>query len=80
VGCDQAVAARTVTAMPDQDVKRPARLGWRHSRGNRALLGIAAGFLLQVLAGAVGGDTTVRLVVWALAAAIVYAVTAPSGR
>lgn len=50
------------------------RLGWRHSHGNRAVLGGVVGFALQAV---IGGPGLFRVAVWLLVGLIGYAVTAP---
>jgi len=49
--------------------------GGLKNRGNRALLGVGVGLVVQIFAGLLGADAVTRYVLWVVSAAIVYAVT-----
>ena len=62
------------TAMNETEGRRGPGL---QSRGNRVLLGVGAGFVVQIFAGLLGAGAGVQVVVWAVVGVLVYALTAP---
>lgn len=73
-GLTAAEVERIATGLPPAPPVR--RLGL-HSAGNRVLLGVAVGFVVQVFAGLLGATFAAQLVVWVVVAAITYAVATP---
>ncbi|MEV4722485.1 hypothetical protein [Micromonospora humida] len=59
------------------DQAQLARQSWRDSKGNRALLGVAVGWVAWFFAHLLGAATVPSIALLAVVAAIVYAIAAP---
>ncbi|WP_433229004.1 hypothetical protein ACQP2H_24180 [Micromonospora sp. CA-248260] len=59
------------------DQVQPARQSWRDSKGNRALLGVALGWVAWFFADLLGAETVPSVVLLAVVASLVYAIAAP---
>jgi hypothetical protein len=65
---------RIVAGQPE----RPAARQWMlHNTGNRIMLGVGTGFVVQIFAGLLGGQFGVQLIIGVVVAVLVYVVATP---